>query len=289
MLHSEKARTARACGKTKVGRWSVSTASDFYTAIAEWYDIEHDALTEDAECFLSLLALPTSGRARILDVGSGTGRIAVALAVGGHEVTCVEPSEAMRTRCASRLARLPERVARRVTVLPGSATALGLDTEQRFDTAVLGLHLLGHLATASERHSALTGIGRQLVSGGQMLVDVDLLGPRRLYETARQMWWQGTWQLSETGEELSHFVTGVSGPTSGMLEVVHFYDFTSQNGEMRRTTARMSLALLSRGEVEVALMRAGYGIEAIYGGYDLIPYDDGSPRAIFDARLMAGK
>lgn len=267
----------------------MGTASDFYTSIAEWYDIEHDALTEDAECFLSLLALPASGRARILDIGSGTGRIAVALALGGHEVTCVEPSEAMRTRCAARLARLPERVARRVTVLPGTATALGLDTAQRFDTAVLGLHLLGHLTSANERHSALTGIGRQLVSGGQMLVDVDLLGPRRLYETARQMWWQGTWQLPERGEEISHFVTGVAGPISGMLEVVHFYDHTTQNGEMRRTTARMSLAMLSRGEVEVALLRAGYAIEAIYGGYELTPYDDGSARAIFDARLLADR
>jgi hypothetical protein len=46
----------------------------------------------------------------------------------------------------------------------------------------------------------------------------------------------------------------------------------------------MTLALLSRGEVALALRQAGFSIEALYGAYDLTPYDDLSPRALFVAR-----
>jgi len=46
----------------------------------------------------------------------------------------------------------------------------------------------------------------------------------------------------------------------------------------------MSLALLSKGEVEVGLRYAGYHVDEVYGGYDLSPWADDSPRAIFLAR-----
>ena len=53
---------------------------------------------------------------------------------------------------------------------------------------------------------------------------------------------------------------------------------------MRRTQTQMTLARLTRGEVELALAHTGFEIEAVYGGYDLAAYDDLSARAIFDAR-----
>jgi SAM-dependent methyltransferase len=119
-------------------------------------------------------------RLAVLEVGSGTGRLLAALAGAGFVVTGVEPSAAMRQRCAGRMAALPERVARRVRVVEGTATALGLAASERFDVALLGLGTFGHLTTADERALALQEVYTHLNNGGRLIVDVDLAGPRRL-------------------------------------------------------------------------------------------------------------
>ncbi|HEU5438113.1 MAG TPA: class I SAM-dependent methyltransferase [Ktedonobacterales bacterium] len=261
----------------------MTAPDDPYAAIAAWYDVEHDALTEDIECFASLLAPAPGGHAFVLEIGAGTGRIAAALAVAGHSITAIEPSAAMRERFSRRLTQIPERAARRVTLLPGTAEAPGLAADQRFGTVLLSQNLLAHLLTPDERHAALTAAFAALRPGGRLLADVDLLGPRRLLESAHQLWLQGVWNLP-SGEQLEHLVAGAPGTQPSTVELTHLYDVHAPGGPLRRTTTRMMLAVLSKGEVEVALLRAGFGVEAIHGNYDLAPYDDTSPRAIFDAR-----
>lgn len=273
------------------------TDEDPYAAIARWYDLEHDAITEDIECYTSLIEAPASGRAEVLEIGSGTGRIAVALAVAGHHVTGIEPSRAMRERCGQRMAKLPERVARRIRMVDGTATVTGLGDAERFDVALVGLNSFAHLTTAEERQQALTTIHAHLRPDGLLLMDLDLTGPRRLLETVGQMWWQGTWEYMDemptngnvavptsAQEQVSHFIAGSPGPDMGTVRATHFYDVHTPGGSVRRTIAPMTLALLSRGEITLALRQAGFTIEALYGTYELTPYDDLSPHALFVAR-----
>lgn len=260
---------------------------DSYDAIAQWYDLEHESLTEDVECYTSLLAEAGDGGGRrrsVLEIGSGTGRVAAALALAGHTVVGVEPSAAMLARCARRLRELPEKVARRVTLLRGSATTFTPPEGRRFDVVLFALNAIAHLTTAEERHAALMRVRQCLAPAGWLVVDLDLLGPRRLRETAGQLWWQGTWSVPDTDGLVSHLLTAAPGGEADVLEVVHFYDAHTQGGEVRRTVARMPLAVLSAGELALTLVHAGYVVEAAYGGYDLAPLDAVSPRALLVAR-----
>lgn len=260
----------------------MSGTDDAYAGIAEWYDVEHDPITEDVEAYASLIAERAGDTARVIEIGAGTGRVAAALAVAGHSVTAVEPSAPMRARLTRRLAQLPERAARRITVVAGDAETPGVATSARFDAALLGQNVLAHLPTPEQRLAALRVIRGHLRPSGHAICDVDLLGPRRLLETAHQLWWQGAWPL-DSGAQLEHFVSGVPGPAPGTVELVHLYDVHTPGGSVARTTARMTLALLSRGEVETALLAAGFTLAEVYGGYDLAPYEEGAPRAILDA------
>lgn len=259
-------------------------SSDPYESIAEWYDLEHDSLTEDIECYTALLA-DDARRSTILELGSGTGRVAAALALAGHSMTGVEPSAAMAERCERRLRELPQKVARRVTVLRGSATTFTLPENHRFDVVLFALNAFAHLTTAEERQAALLHVRRHLAPAGRILVDLDLLGPRRLRDTAGQMWWQGTWAVPDSDALVTHLVTAAPGGDTGIVEVLHVYDVHRQGGELRRTIARMPLALMNAGELALSLIRAGYVPEASYGGYDLAPLDASSQRALIVARL----
>jgi SAM-dependent methyltransferase len=257
---------------------------DPYANIAEWYDLEHDSFSADIEAVSELLA-GARERLAILEVGAGSGRLMAALAATGHTVTGVEPSAAMRARCVKRLAALPERVSRRARIIAGTATALNLRDEERFDVALMGLGTFGHLTSASERATALRLLHERLKSGGLLILDVDLAGPRRLLESAGRLWWQGSWRAGESGSLIvSHTITGAPSHEPGTVEVTHLYDMHEQGGALRRTLTITTLALLSRGEVELAVRHAGFSDVTLYGGYDLTPADDQSPRVIVAAR-----
>lgn len=258
---------------------------DSYAAIAAWYDVEHDPVTEDIECYQELIAHADLRAPAILEIGCGTGRVLTRLAAAGYTVTGIEPSDAMRQRCARRLAALPERVSRRVRVLEGDAEHLALDEQDQFDLGIFSLNTFAHLLTSHARHRALGELAAHLRPGALLMLDLDLLGTRRLAETAGQLWWQGTWPLPENNAVmLSHLITATPSASPGVLRVLHFYDIHEQAGDVRRVISTMSLATLSKGEVEVALQYAGFEIDEVYGAYDLSPWDDASSRAIFLAR-----
>lgn len=262
--------------------------SDPYERIAHWYDVEHDLFQDDAECYVSLIQAAATGAARVLEVGAGTGRLAAALALAGHQVTAIEPSGPMRARMVSRLGRLPEKVARRVRVVAGGAPELGLPAEsERFDIVLLAQSLLAHLLDPAEREEALDAVAQHLRPEGQLLIDIDLAGPRRLRETAGQLWWQGAWSLADGAGELSHFVTAQPTRDPAVARVLHIYDHCGADGLVRRVTAEVPLATLEPGEVELAVRHAGFHLSSVYGDYALTPFDATSERMILDARLVA--
>lgn len=254
--------------------------SDSYERIATWYDVEHDGVTEDSECYASILGDLFEGPRRVLEIGAGTGRVAVALALAGHRVTAVEPSGAMRARLFTRLAQLPERVRRRVRAVEGSAASPALDTSEQFDAILFGQGVFAHLVTHDERQVALTRAHAHLADTGRVIVDVDLTGPRRLLESTGLMWWQGSWTYPPDNVEVSHFVTGLPGPAPDVVEAVHIYDIQQPDGTVRRTITRMPLAVLNGTTVELALLRAGFSMESAYGGYGLVPLSAASDRMI---------
>lgn len=257
--------------------------ADPYALIAEWYDLEHDEFSDDIALYLEVIGGDTS-RLAILEVGSGTGRLLAALAGAGYVVTGVEPSAAMRDRCAKRIAMLPERVARRISVTPGSATDLNVASSVRFDVVLVGLGTFGHITSAEERAAALSAMRAQLKPHGSLILDIDLAGPRRLLETAGHLWWHGAWTRREDGAQVEHQMVGTPGAEPGLVEVTHLYDTHQQGGPVSRTLTRTPLAILSRGEVTLATRHAGFAIEALYGGYDMAPADDTADRLIVVAR-----
>jgi SAM-dependent methyltransferase len=264
----------------------MSPDADPYAAIAAWYDLEHNALTDDIALLHEVIAERAPSRARVLEIGAGTGRIAAGLAMTGMEVTAVEPSAAMRARAAKRLAALPERVGRRVRLVEGSAANLGITAEERFDAVVFGLGTFAHLTSLPERLDALARAKSHLRANGRLVLDLDLAGLRRLAETPGQLWHQGTWALPASGTAqryVSHFVSAGPVREGALVPLTHFYDVYDQGGEVARTVSQMTLALLSRGEVELALLHADYAVDAVYGGYAQEPYEEGASRAILVA------
>lgn len=123
-------------------------------------DIEGEARLADA--------LAPRG-ARVLDVGSGMGRVAAALVARGHEVVATEPDAALR---AQSRATYPD-----LAVLPHEALDLDPVDVGVFDLVVVVGNVMVFLGEDTERQ-VLRRLRSLLAPGGRILAGFELRGPK---------------------------------------------------------------------------------------------------------------
>lgn len=131
---------------------------------ATFYDLVtgHDAsLNGDIDLYAGLV--PPGGS--VLELGSGTGRVAMPLAERGLTVTGVEIAPAMLAQAEAKRRTAPPQVAARITYRRGDMTALALG--QTFDAVVVAFFSFAHLPGGMARRNALQGIARHLKPGGR--------------------------------------------------------------------------------------------------------------------------
>jgi ubiquinone/menaquinone biosynthesis C-methylase UbiE len=111
--------------------------------------------------WIDCLALPVGTSA--LDAGCGPGRMAVALALSGFQVTAIDSSAEMRERALARAVEAGVRA--RVTVQSGDAESLELDDDS-FDLVVA----LGVLPYLADPQRALLEFARVTHAGGYVVL-----------------------------------------------------------------------------------------------------------------------
>jgi SAM-dependent methyltransferase len=123
-----------------------------------WHDVECGAYTADLPLWRELAAAAPPG---VLDVGAGTGRVALHLARAGHAVTALDID-------ADLLAVLTERAAgERLEIATVVADAAGFDLgAERFGLIAVPMQTLQLLPDAAARGRFFAAARRALASGG---------------------------------------------------------------------------------------------------------------------------
>jgi SAM-dependent methyltransferase len=207
----------------------------------------------------------------ILDVGAGTGRIAVPLARRGIRVTCVEPSPAMREEFEKKLQAQPS-LRERITLIAGDATSFNLG--RTFPAAFLS-GCFDHLLDDDERRAALANVGRHLVTGGLLVFDV-FLG---LMKDA---------PLSPAGEvrvgerEIRRLVGGQVLP-GRRKEMVLVFEVYERGALVDRIEERSLVGLIDRESIHRLLRASGFAVRQEWGGYDREPFREGDALLIVEA------
>lgn len=135
---------------------------------ASYYDRRYRHWQADKRFYLGLVAGLESPK--VLELGSGTGRIASALARAGAEVTGVELAPAMHEAACARRARLPRAVRDRLTFERGDLRALEL--RAHFDLVLAPFNVLMHCYTHVDLQRALRTVRTHLRPTGLFAFDV---------------------------------------------------------------------------------------------------------------------
>ncbi|HEX4730850.1 MAG TPA: class I SAM-dependent methyltransferase [Solirubrobacterales bacterium] len=132
-----------------------SSASTSEAAI--WHDVECGAYSADLKVWDELADRCGDP---ILELGAGTGRLAIHLARRGHRVIGLDYDEGLITAQRERAAGLP--------VTPLLADARGFELPEPVALALAPMQLLQMLANRAERLACLDSIAAQLLPGGRV-------------------------------------------------------------------------------------------------------------------------
>jgi SAM-dependent methyltransferase len=220
-----------------------------YDAIARLYDPWSKSVTEDVAFYVA-----EAGEAKppVVELGVGTGRIAVPIAAAGIHVIGVDSSPGMLEVCRERaaLAGVTELLELRLGDLRLPPVA------ERVELVVCPFRSYLHLHTDEERLTALRAAHQLLVPGGRLIFDVFAPAADDIAET------HGRWLEREP--EIYERADWDTRARTLTLSV---------RGPAGETT--MALAWLSPDEWRGLLERAGFEVEALYGWFDRRPYAGG--------------
>jgi ubiquinone/menaquinone biosynthesis C-methylase UbiE len=253
--------------------------ASFFDDLARFYDLDHSVITDDMEMYRSF-ALQIGGP--VLELGCGTGRIALPLARDGYDVAAVDFSPAMLNVLRAKLVDEPPDVAARVEIIQADMRRLELD--RPFALALCPLNTFMHMTTRADQMAALNAAHRHLLPGGTLVVDVVSAYPMLLAPAGEALTLQRELRDPSTARRVQKFTSMRFDHAKQIQRIVLLYDEIAEDGAMKRATLSVDLRYVFRFEMELLLERAGFSVEGVYGNTDLEPYGMDSERMIFVAR-----
>jgi SAM-dependent methyltransferase len=218
-----------------------------YDRIARLYDPWVRSVVEDVQFYLEE-ALASGGP--VLELGIGTGRIAIPAASWGLEVVGVDLSAGMLE------------VAREHAELAGVSLELhqgdirNPPLDRRFALVMMPFRTLLHMETDADRRSVLRAVAKHLAPGGSFVFDVFTPGADDIAET-HGVWLErepGIWERADWDERTRTLILRVRDADRD---------------------AEMSLAWLSVAEWRSLLADEGFEVASLYGWFDRRPWQGG--------------
>lgn len=212
---------------------------------------------------------------RSLELGVGSGRVALHLARRGFEVVGVDSAQAMLERLR---ARLDPETAPRLHLVHADMRAFDL-APQRFGLIYCAAGTFQHLLTHDDQLAALACVRRHLAPDGRFVCA--LRSPRAVDWTVERtpLELRLVRRLAD-GDELVQMHASSADAAAQTTTTTYLFDRTGPDGVVRRRVVQATLRYTGLPELKLLLERAGLRLAGVYEDADLSPYRDDSDTMI---------
>ena len=246
---------------------------------AELYDSVYSYVTEDIPFYVE-----EARRAKglVLELGCGTGRIAIPVAQAGVEIMGLDSSPAMLEVARGKLAKAGS-VKGNLTIIQGDMRDFSL--ERRFELVIIPFRGFLSLLSVEDERRTLDNIRRHLVPGGRLIFSIFVPDLNMLVQegdlpyhfrdvadpsTGRRLviWHQSRYDNYNQIVNARIIIEGLDA--DGMVIQKHYRDF--------------QLRYVYRWEVQHLLELSGFDVLDLFGGFDRSSFEETSTEMIWVAR-----
>lgn len=248
---------------------------DLYITTAELYDHVEPYRTRGDVDFYVDMAKEIGGR--VLEIGCGTGRVLIPTAQAGINITGLDNSPSMLEICQRKLSQESEQIQKNVWLATGDMRNFDLD--EQYDLVTIPFRPFQHMLTVEDQMACLRSVRKHLKPSGTFVFDLFNPSIPGLADESRldsihaepEVVMPDGRKFIRTHKFLSKdYFNQIND-----LELVH--SMVWPDGTTTQSVFAFRMRYLFRFEVEHLLIRSGFSVETIYGGFDKVPYGSRYP------------
>ena len=244
----------------------VAGTEEFYFD-ADYYDYEFKSRKSDVDWYVAHY-LRTSGS--VLELGVGSGRIALPAVRKGASVTGVDLSETMIEQAKKRRAKLPKSKREAFKLHHGDMRQL--DLGQTYDLITIPFNAFMHMYTLEDVDGCLTCVAKHLAEGGRLILDVLIPDLDYLTRSPFKRYEGITFQHPSFKEKYRYSEQSAYDPLTQVNQMWFYYDRVDPNGKGPESFCiQLSHRCFFPQELRRTLAYHGFEIESESG--DFLPGD----------------
>lgn len=239
-----------------------------YRLAAKFYDLFGSK--DDLE-FYKETALQSGNKA--LELGVGTGRVAIPLAKAGVKIVGIDNSVHMLRVAKEKLAKETGAVRRRVILKRGDMRNFNL--KQSFPFIYIPASTFDHNIRVEEQKQTLSCVYKHLEKNGTFAFDLEQTTPSKP-ETS---WWIDRKEI-DSGRMVVRSVFTRRDISKRACSLDLFFDVYKNDRLLERYHEYGEVAIISKDEITKLLEENGFGVRGIYGDFNKSKYREDSPRIV---------
>ena len=245
---------------------------NMYQNTAWLYDYDNrDHLTDDISFYVNYLIKADD---EVLELGCGTGRVALKLASEGFSVTGLELSDTMIQAFRSKLQKMNDEVLSNVNLIKGDMASFNLD--KKYGLIIAPFRAFQSLTEDEDIKNSIDCIRRHLKENGLFIVNAfqpfKQLNESWCYPETLQ------WETVDksTGCKIAKKHWGDKIDTKNQIIYPHYaFEITHPDGRLQRIQDDLKLKYYYYNQLKKYLLDGGLAIVEEYGWYDKSPIENG--------------
>jgi ubiquinone/menaquinone biosynthesis C-methylase UbiE len=260
------------------------TGALYDSVIADYYDASPLVANRKQDLAFYLQSAAAS-RGPILELGCGTGRIAIPLAESGARITGLDISQKMLERAEQKRSFLAPERRDLLRLIHGDMT--GFELREQFPLIIIPFRPFQHLRSIEEQLGCLTSARRHLAKNGRLVMDFFQTDAARMHDPKfLEAHFVAEYEMAGVRKVRLFERIAAFHRAEQCNDVEMSFEVTQPTGQVERHVFAFTFRYFFRYEVEHLLARCGFRLVETFGDFDRSPLQDDSPEMIFVAEAV---